>query len=693
MDRIPWIIFLIFLINLIMIAFNFTQRKKVKLRTSELEEAMGWLKLSEERYRLIAENMSDVISVMDLNLRVTYVSPSITLLTGFRVEEAFRQAIEDIIVPDSLLRIRKILESEIATDASGIPDPDRSRIIEHELCRKDKSRVWVESNCRFLRDGNLKPTGMLIITRDITERNRAQRELVEEKDMSELIISMIPGIFFLYRQTGQGFLLKRWNRTGEALLGYSREELMDAPTGFFSSEGRSLARVHEAVSTVLEKGSAEVEVDIRKKDGTELPLFINLRLFHRAEDTYYIGTGMDMTERKQAEKDREKLLAQLAHSQKMEAIGTLAGGIAHDFNNILSGIFAYAQLAINHLKYPEKAGKDIEQVRKGAEKAADLVQQILSFSRNSADKKQVIPVYSVVKEALKLLRATIPSTIEIREEIVSRATVYTSPVRIHQIIMNLCTNAYHAMLETGGTLTVCLKEVGFTEKDRPPEPDIRPGRYLEIEISDTGTGIEPAVLDKIFEPYFTTKGKGKGTGLGLAVVFGIVKEHGGHISVHSKPGQGTTFRVYLPLTGKKEDPSPAGAGQDARISGSENILLVDDEKELLWAEKELLEDLGYAVSAFTNPVESLEAFRLNPGGVDIVITDMTMPGITGLELIKKIRNLKPGQPAILCTGYSDLINREKAISAGIREYLEKPLDIKELARLIRSTLDESKAPA
>nr|NJM02884.1 PAS domain S-box protein [Desulfobacula sp.] len=604
---------------------------------------MGRLKLSEARYRLIAENMSDVISVMDLNLRVTYVSPSITLLTGFRVEEAFRQAIEDIITPDSLSKLREILESEIAAESSGIPVPDRSRILEHELCRKDKSRVWVESNCRFLRDGNLKPTGMLIITRDITERNRAQRELVEEKDLSELIISMMPGIFFLYRQTGHGFLLKRWNQTVETLLGYSREEFMDAPTGFFSCEG-SLARVHEAVSTVLEKGSAEVEVDIRKKDGTELPLFINLRLFHRAGDTYYIGTGMDMTEHKQAEKDREKLLAQLAHSQKMEAIGTLAGGIAHDFNNILSGIFAYAQLAVNHLKNPEKAGKDIEQVRKGAEKAADLVQQILSVSRNSVDKKEVIPVYSVVKEALKLLRATIPSTIEIREEIVSRASVYTSPVRIHQIIMNLCTNAYHAMLETGGTLTVCLKEVGFTEKDCPPEPDIHPGRYLELEISDTGTGIEPAVLDKIFEPYFTTKGKEKGTGLGLAVVFGIVKEHDGHISVHSKPGQGATFRVYLPLTGKKEGPSPTGAGQDARISGSESILLVDDEKELLEAVKELLEDLGYAVSAFTNPVEALEAFRLNPGGVDIVITDMTMPGITGLELAKKSGALSPLSP-------------------------------------------------
>jgi CheY-like chemotaxis protein len=346
-----------------------------------------------------------------------------------------------------------------------------------------------------------------------------------------------------------------------------------------------------------------------------------------------------------------------------------------------------------HLKNHEKADKDIEQVRKGAEKAADLVRQILNVSRKSVDQKQIIPVYSVVKEALKLLRATIPSTIEIREKIVSRAAVYTSPVKIHQIIMNLCTNAYHAMLETGGILTVCLKEIRFTEKDCASEPDILPGRYLALEVSDTGTGIEPAVLDKIFEPYFTTKEKGKGTGLGLAVIFGIVKEHGGHIRVHSKPGQGATFRVYLPVTEKEEGPVRSGAGQDARISGSESILLVDDEEELLRAEKELLEELGYSVRAFTNPVKALEAFRLNPGGVDIVITDMTMPGITGLELAKKIMGFKPGQPVILCTGYSDLINREKAISEGIREYLEKPVDIKELARLIRTTFDKNKAPA
>jgi CheY-like chemotaxis protein len=201
------------------------------------------------------------------------------------------------------------------------------------------------------------------------------------------------------------------------------------------------------------------------------------------------------------------------------------------------------------------------------------------------------------------------------------------------------------------------------------------------------------VPDKIFEPYFTTKEKGKGTGLGLAVVFGIVKEHGGHISVHSKPGQGATFRVYLPVTGKDESPLHSGDEQDAWISGSESILLVDDEKELLGAVKELLEELGYAVLVFTNPLEAVEAFSLNPGGVDIVITDMTMPGIAGLELAKKIMGLKPGQPVILCTGYSDLINREKAISEGIREYLEKPVDIRELARLIRTTFDKNKAPA
>lgn len=402
------------------------------------------------------------------------------------------------------------------------------------------------------------------------------------------------------------------------------------------------------------------------------------------------STIEDITQRKLTEIEKEKLESQLRQTQKMEALGTLAGGIAHDFNNILSGIFGFSQLAQNHLNDPERAKKDIEQIVAGAQNATELVRQILTFSRKSTHEKQPLAVYSVVKEALKLLRASMPASIEIIKKIDSKTTIMADPTKIHQVLMNLCTNAYHAMFEKGGILAVGLKDVEFSKNECIPGSNIRPGKYIRLEISDTGSGMDAATKEKIFEPYFTTKTADKGTGLGLAVVFGIVEEHNGYISVYSEPGQGSTFHVHIPIIEEAPEPYIAEESGEIPLSGMETILFVDDEEAVLKSTQGLLQELGYVIKTFESGIKAFEMYKKNPDYFDLVITDMTMPLMSGFELSQKILDLRPEQPIILCTGHSELLNREKALIIGIRHYYEKPIIIKKLSEVIRAVLDDAK---
>jgi CheY-like chemotaxis protein len=374
----------------------------------------------------------------------------------------------------------------------------------------------------------------------------------------------------------------------------------------------------------------------------------------------------------------------------MEAIGTLAGGIAHDFNNILSIIFGYNQLAMVE-KDPENRRRHLEELNKGAERAKELVAQILTFSRKAEQQMQPLQASLIVKEALKMLRASIPTTIEIRPNIVSEALVLADPTQIHQVVMNLCTNAYHAMRETGGILAVSLKEVQIAGEEYG-YADLAPGNYLKLEVSDTGCGIDTKTQEKIFEPYFTTKKPGEGTGLGLAVVHGIVKSHHGHITVYSEPGKGTSFHVYLPLTEQIAVDLPEKAAPKELQGKGERVLFVDDEKQIREVVAAILTRNGYQVTTFADGTQALAEFEKEPERFDLVITDMTMPSMTGAELTQKILALRPQTPIILCTGQSELINREKALAMGIRDYLHKPVLMDALLGATRKALKQGSSP-
>jgi PAS domain S-box-containing protein len=385
----------------------------------------------------------------------------------------------------------------------------------------------------------------------------------------------------------------------------------------------------------------------------------------------------------------KKIEAQLQQAHKMEAIGVLAGGIAHDFNNILSGIFGYSKLAeMNIHENPEKAKGHINQILKGARRATGLVQQILTFSRQTEDEKYLLNISVVVKEALKLLRSSIPSTIEIREKVFSKALVMADPTRIHQVLMNLCTNAYHAMRADGGILTVELNEIEMSDQDIPPDLNLPAGKYLELKVSDTGQGMDEETLGKAFDPYFTTKNVGEGTGLGLALVYGIVEEHGGHLKVESVVGKGSVFHVYFPRVDKKTAPvEPENDSAGIAVGGTERIMVVDDEESILTSTREFLKDYGYGVSAFLNSRDAFDAFKKDPSQFDLLITDMTMPQMTGLELSTGILKISGGFPIILCTGYSENFDEEKAVETGIKKYIQKPVDIQGLLLVIRQLLD------
>ncbi|QTA88048.1 ATP-binding protein [Desulfonema magnum] len=407
----------------------------------------------------------------------------------------------------------------------------------------------------------------------------------------------------------------------------------------------------------------------------------------KSDISFAIKTLRDRQKQQEAEAEKTKLEEQLQQSHKMEAIGTLASGIAHDFNNIIYPIQGYAELTLEEIPNDSYIRGNINEILKASNRARDLIHQILTFSRQGEDEFIRVQLHLIIKEVLQFLRASLPSTMEIRHNIVKCRPVMANPTQIHQIMINLCINAYHAMGENTGTLEVSLCETEVRSEASAPCPDMNSGPYIKLSVSDTGSGMDSETMDRIFEPYFTTKEIGKGTGMGLAVVHGIVKRCRGHISVHSEPGAGTTFDIYFPPV-ETEQEHPAKALRRSFPTGKEHILLVDDEADTVIMLGKVLEHLGYTVTAQTSSTETLEIFRRAPENFDLVITDQTMPRMAGDELSRELIRIRPDIPIILCTGFSKKITPENIQAIGIRMLLAKPVGTGELAEAIREILDK-----
>ncbi|MEN6615553.1 MAG: ATP-binding protein [Syntrophorhabdus sp.] len=520
--------------------------------------------------------------------------------------------------------------------------------------------------------------------RNSTEQ-RFMRELRRTWISLAIVIMIVVAMVAINSLTIGKFIVNRIKRLHEGSMMVGEGNLGHRIGLSGDDEFAELSRSFDSMTEKLKHSHIGLEQEIKERKLAEEALLENQNQLEMRVEARTVELRQAYEKLKKETEDREHVEGQLRRMQKLEALGTLAGGIAHDFNNILAGIIGFAEMVLEDVKPGTSEYRRIELVLKGAYRGRDLVKQILTFSRHSEIAKKPLQLSSVVEEAMKLLRPTLPSTIElVYRNPGGSGNILADAAQMHQVVMNLCTNAAHAMRDKGGTLDIEISTKSFSDES-VPMPEMIAGEYVILKVSDTGEGMELDIQEQIFDPFFTTKREGEGTGLGLSVTYGIIKDHNGFIVVDSKPGKGSVFTIYLPkidgseISRDKEQASPEG--------GRERILFVDDEDMLVELNKQRLTKLGYEVTVTTSSIEALRIFQQSPNFFDLIITDQTMPNLTGIDLAMEIFKMRPDARIILCTGHSDKVSPILANKAGIKLFLMKPVDRREMADAVRKVLD------
>ena len=658
-------------VEILLVGRDITERKRA-------EEA---LRKSEEYYRILANNIPDIIYSLDSEGNIVTINSIAFERYGYSEKSSIGKPFLDFVHPDD----REVLINSFLKALE-----DRRKIttgLKFRIVAENSLSYWFELNARARFDDNYNYLGEEGVLRDITDRKRAEEELQESTRVlfeSQKIAGL--GTWFLDIPAG----VFKTSQGMDELFGIDEayDHSIEGWAAIIHPDDRAMM-IDYLLNEVIGRGQlCDKEFRIARFNDKTMRWMHALGELEFDADGRPIklhGTSQDVTERKLAEAEKDKLESQLFQAQKMEAIGTLAGGIAHDFNNILGAMIGYTELALME-EDEERRHRDLSAVLNACTRATDLVKQILSFSRKSDVDMKPINIRYIVKEAISLLRSTIPSTIDINyNSSPAPMIILANSTQIHQVIMNLCTNATHAMKQTGGILTIELATLELAPGEILHHPDLRPGPYVRLTVSDTGQGIDSDHLQRIFDPFFTTKSKDEGTGLGLSVVYGIVKSHDGIINVYSEPDKGAVFNIYLPRITSTET-MEVDTGIPV-TGGKERILFVDDELPLVNLVTYMLSSLGYEVTGVTSSLEALDMFLTEPRRFDLIITDMTLPKMTGIVLSREILKIRPDIPIILCSGIKESDTEAQAKSLGIRAYCIKPLTRRELARVIRATLN------
>ncbi|MFZ0448586.1 MAG: PAS domain S-box protein [Desulfatiglandaceae bacterium] len=635
------------------------------------------LRESEERYRSIVENAHDGIVIIDDSFHLEYANDEICRMMGYGAEELvgadFRKFLDEESLHYTVDRYRRRLAGESV--------PPRYEI---NFVRKDGTKIRVEASLSIVstETGEKKTIAQLL---DITERKKGEEALRKSQATLERVFQALP--------MGLGLVQDRvmqWhNNAMSKILGYGSEELQGKSPRMLYSNEEDFRRVWATVSeAILDREMAEVETRWVRKDGSIVDCLARYTLIDpEMEASPVLSMVEDISFRKRAEEENKKLEAQLFHAQKMEAVGTLAGGVAHDFNNLLQAILGYTQMLLMDLDGSEAETSKLKQIEKSAQRASELTQQLLTFSRKVESKLRPIDLNDEVKQVRQLLERTIPRMIDIEVHLQDDPWIINGdPSQIEQIMMNLGVNARDAMSE-GGKLLFETENVVLDREYCSAHLGARPGRYVLLSISDSGMGMDKTTVEHVFEPFFTTKEVGKGTGLGLAMVYGIVKNHDGYIMCYSEPEKGTIFKIYFPALeteGVKEEKAP---GEEALEGGNETILLVDDEESLRQLGKELLRRFGYTVITATDGETAIETWKEKREVIALVILDLVMPGMGGKQSLEALLEMDPGLKVVIASGYSVNGRTKEALDAGARGFIRKPYEIREVLKVIRKVLD------